>query len=278
MKKIIVLYHNECPDGFGAAWAAWKKFGAKAEYIGLNHSTPPPIEKLRGKILYFIDITYIGKDLDKVIKVAKDVTILDHHVSTKDEIKKAPHSIYAVNQSGAILAWRFFHPGKKDPYLLRCIETRDLWQWQVPHAEEILAALDVLPFDFKKWDRAVTDIENPNIRKKYIEKGRAIRAYEEKIAADLFKKVQPAIFEGHRAGVVNAPILHSEIGHLIYSNGYTIAIVWSHNGGQFRVSLRSNGKIDVSKIAQKYGGGGHKAAAGFRLDPNQTLPWKYIDK
>lgn len=276
MSKVIILYHNECSDGFGAAWAAWKKFGTKAEYIGLTHSTPPDLKKLRGKILYFVDITYVGKDLDAVMKVAKDITILDHHVSTKDEIKRAPHYVYAVDESGAGLSWRFFHPCKKDPYLLRCVEARDLWFWNVPHAEEILAAVDVLPFDFKKWDRAAKDLENLAIRKKYIEKGKSILAYEDKLATDLFLKTQPAIFDGHRVGVVNSPVLHSKIGTLIYSNGYDAAVIWSHQNGQIRVSMRSNGKVDVSKLAQKYGGGGHKAAAGFRLNPNQKLPWKYI--
>jgi phosphoesterase RecJ-like protein len=35
--------------------------------------------------------------------------------------------------------------------------------------------------------------------------------------------------------------------------------------GRIRLSLRSNGTVDVSKIAQKFGGGGHKAAAGTYL-------------
>ena len=37
------------------------------------------------------------------------------------------------------------------------------------------------------------------------------------------------------------------------------------NGG-FRCSLRSKGKVDVRKIAQKYGGGGHTLAAGVNLE------------
>ena len=36
--------------------------------------------------------------------------------------------------------------------------------------------------------------------------------------------------------------------------------------GGFRCSLRSKTGVDVRKIAQKYGGGGHKAAAGLNLD------------
>ena len=33
----------------------------------------------------------------------------------------------------------------------------------------------------------------------------------------------------------------------------------------FKVSLRSNGNVDVSKIAVYFGGGGHKKASGFTM-------------
>ncbi len=36
--------------------------------------------------------------------------------------------------------------------------------------------------------------------------------------------------------------------------------------GRIKVSLRSSGAVDVRKIATKFGGGGHKAAAGVHLD------------
>jgi len=35
--------------------------------------------------------------------------------------------------------------------------------------------------------------------------------------------------------------------------------------GQVKVSLRSRGAIDVCKIAEKFGGGGHTMAAGAHL-------------
>jgi len=43
--------------------------------------------------------------------------------------------------------------------------------------------------------------------------------------------------------------------------------------GEVRCSLRSKGKVNVSKIAQDFGGGGHTAAAGFKskLNLEQTL-------
>ncbi len=37
-------------------------------------------------------------------------------------------------------------------------------------------------------------------------------------------------------------------------------------GGRFRVSLRSKGKLDVARVAECFGGGGHQCASGCSLD------------
>jgi bifunctional oligoribonuclease and PAP phosphatase NrnA len=37
-------------------------------------------------------------------------------------------------------------------------------------------------------------------------------------------------------------------------------------GGRFRVSLRSKGKLDVARVAERFGGGGHECASGCSLD------------
>jgi phosphoesterase RecJ-like protein len=36
--------------------------------------------------------------------------------------------------------------------------------------------------------------------------------------------------------------------------------------GRIKVSLRSNGKVDVYEIAKSYGGGGHRMASGVSMD------------
>jgi phosphoesterase RecJ-like protein len=36
--------------------------------------------------------------------------------------------------------------------------------------------------------------------------------------------------------------------------------------GRVRVSLRSRGDVDVAKVAQELGGGGHRNAAGISFD------------
>jgi phosphoesterase RecJ-like protein len=41
-------------------------------------------------------------------------------------------------------------------------------------------------------------------------------------------------------------------------------------GGPIRVSLRSKGQVDVARLAEKFGGGGHARAAGLKIAG--TLP------
>ena len=40
----FILYHKNCPDGFGSALAAYSYFGNKAKYIPVNYHEPVPSE------------------------------------------------------------------------------------------------------------------------------------------------------------------------------------------------------------------------------------------
>lgn len=49
--------------------------------------------------------------------------------------------------------------------------------------------------------------------------------------------------------------------------------------GSFKGSLRSNNFVDVAKVAEKFGGGGHKRAAGFNADGElETIAKALIDE
>lgn len=50
------------------------------------------------------------------------------------------------------------------------------------------------------------------------------------------------------------------------AEGCEIAVSIREKGEKIKISLRSNGKYDVSQIAVEYGGGGHEMAAGITLD------------
>lgn len=275
MKSIIVLYHKDCHDGFGGAWSAWKKFGNKANYIGVEHQSQPP--KLKNKEIYLIDFCYSKKEImEKLLENNKKVAVIDHHISQKETIKISSEYIYNLNHSGSVLAWKYFHPKKTIPKLLLHIEDMDIWKFKLPKTTELMSALEIYDFNFKIWNKIADDFENKKTKEKYIAEGELILKYEQEIIDRLMKTADEANFKGYKTAIVNSPVLHSQIGNAFVKKGYSIAAIWSQKNGKRKISLRSNGKIDVSKIAKEFGGGGHKAAAGFSINTEKPLPWKIV--
>ncbi len=64
--------------------------------------------------------------------------------------------------------------------------------------------------------------------------------------------------DGDNSGFVNIPLAAKEVEAVIYMREVEPNI--------YRVSLRSKGDINVARVAEKFGGGGHKNAAGCRVE------------
>ena len=66
--------------------------------------------------------------------------------------------------------------------------------------------------------------------------------------------------DGDNNGFVNIPLAAKDV----------IATIYMREVGldDYRVSLRSKGDINVAKVAEGFGGGGHKNAAGLRIEGN----------
>lgn len=275
-KKIVVLYHKGCRDGFGAAWAAWKKFGARAEYFGVNHDKPPP-KNLQGKDAYLLDFSYPLHEVKKLLKIVKSLTAIDHHISVERSTKLAHHYSYDIKHSGAVLAWNYFHQNKKIPVLLKHIEDIDIWKMTMPSTRELMASLETYKLDFSLWNKIARDWENAQQRKRYLEEGLAILKYQNALVKKALKDAEEVKFFGHRALAVNFTLaLNSEIGDAVRKKGFPLGIIWQRREGRLIVSLRSTDKVDSSKIAMRFGGGGHKKASAFRLPSKEKLPWKKI--
>lgn len=275
-KDIVILYHADCNDGFGGAWAAWKKFGDEANYIPIEHQQPLP-KDLNGKQIFFIDIVPGEATLKKVIDDNISVVGIDHHKISQAKMHLFKEHSFDNNHSGAVLAWKYFHSEKPVPKLLLFIEDVDIWKWEYPETSRFIAALALYDYNFDSWNKISSDIKNPEKFKDYLSKGEIINIYIKRIANDLVKHAQKVNFEGYQvyAANVHHPI-KSFVGPVLREKYPPFAITWVQEGGIIHVSLRSDGSVDVSEIAKKYGGGGHKAAAGFSFPAGQEFPWKMI--
>ena len=257
----VVIYHADCTDGFGSAYSAWKLLGNRAEYYACKHGQTPP--NVKDKNVVILDFSFDNSTTKKMIEDANELLVIDHHKSAVVELHDISNTIFDMNKSGATLAWEFFHPGKEAPKFIQYITDRDLWKWELPYSKEFSAAFDMVPYDFEEFEK----FEDDSVFDDAVKRGSYILAYSKTVVKKVCDKAASRKIDGKEVLVVNSSHWMSEIGARLAPD-CDIAMIWyyDHNDKIIKVSLRAfHDKIDVSEVSKKYGGGGHKKAAGFTL-------------
>ena len=279
MKKVC-FYHAGCPDGFGAVWSVRRAWGDDGRYIGRSHDDPLPFDELEDKLVVFVDIAVDNQQLCRLSEVASHIILLDHHVSaqlryqsdleTVNRLEAEGHEIYFdLDHSGAVLAWNYFHPDEPTPELLDYVEDQDLWSWKLSGSEQVNAAIASYPREFDAWDilaeRSSEDLireGEPIVRSNKMEVRRAVQ------------KTQPMRIGEKRLEAVNATSNRSAIGHELAKRtafGAAWGCVYRISGDKVHATLYSIGDLDVSQVASRLGGGGHRNAAGFTVGLEEWL-------
>lgn len=298
--KPLVIYHADCTDGFGAAFAAWLKFGSDADYYAARYGDKD-LPDWQGREVYILDFSFPRVLMNDAFQFAKHVVWLDHHKTAFEmwigglfdgtEGRHEQHDqvrdiVLDFDKSGALLAWEHFHPGAAIPKLIQHIDDRDRWQFKLEGSRELHAALQSYkPWSFEQWKVLLNDWDLLHRNDLMLEGLAILRAQEQNIASMLKQARKCEIWrlkpgadiddEFRYPGLaVNAPIHVSEVGHELANQSGTYGLVW-YVGADKRVkcSLRSNGEYDVSGIARRFGGGGHRNAAGFETDISTLMGW-----
>jgi len=264
----LVLYHDDCIDGFGAAWAAWRRLGEKAGYAPVMHGNPPPA--VAGRHVHILDFSYPRDTLLKMAHEAASLEVVDHHKTAQENLKGLDFCIFDMDKCGAVLSWERFHPETPVPELLLHVQDKDLWQWRLPESREITCALRGHPFEFARWSEWADDW--PKWREVLLKEGVAILRYQEEVIRLAVETATEIDMAGHRVRVANSPILQSEIAGAL-AEGRPFGVAWYQVGERRYYSLRSrDGGIDVSEVARRFGGGGHARASGFSIDVGEREP------
>ena len=275
-KEIAVLYHGGCPDGFGGAYAAWKKFGDTAEYIPVKHGRPVP-EGLEGRKLYFVDFCYPQEIMDNIVKTVTSVVVLDHHLGNRDVVENISEHIFDEKRSGATIAWSYFHPDIPIPLLLKYVEDGDLYAFKLPDSRAVIAYTYAQPFHFDVWDMLAEKLENAAERSFLVERGKIYAEYLAILVEQLSNKATLVSFEGFECYLTTVPdMFASDVGNRLARIKPPVGIAVNFHGDVMNVSLRSDPSVDVSAIARKYGGNGHPQASAFRLKWGDPLPWTIL--
>jgi len=261
----LVIYHGPgCADGFCAAWIAWKTLNDSTKYVSAQYGAEPP--DALGRHVWILDFSYSRDTLERMAAEAKSLVVLDHHRTAQEALAGLPYAHFDMEKSGAMLTWEHFYPTETEPPLLvRYVQDRDLWAWKLESSRQISAAIASYPMEFPAWDRLSSRLnQDPE---SLIAGGQAILFYQNRLVESIAQHAREVEIGGHRVLAANTSVLFSEVaGHL--AEGRPFGAAWfQRQDGLFVYSLRSRaGGVDVSEIAKGYGGGGHRAAAGFQVE------------
>lgn len=268
----LILYHGRCADGFAAALAAWRFYGGNAECVGLSHGQVQSLDDLpalEGRAVYILDFSFAPELMRGIDERAAKLVMLDHHKSAAEQLTgfacRCGVVHFDMGKSGARLAWEFFFPDAPLPDLVRHVEDRDLWNWAFAQTAGYVAALDMEPFDFTRWQQ-IADF-SPEETAAFVARGEAMDEKFRNLAADVAGGAQPVTFNGEQGLMVNAPgAFHSLVGEMLSKQSGTFALMWIvGKDGKVKVGLRSQRGYDCSLLAVTMGGGGHAQACGFRM-------------
>lgn len=290
MNRDLCIYHGNCADGFGSAWAvreAYKTFnlGEEPEFFPAMYGKGE-IPNVDGRHVMMVDFSYRREVLLRLAERAKSILILDHHATSKNDLVDLPgnvHTVFDMERSGARITWDYYFKdsGIKPPELIRIIEDRDLWRFSLGerYTREVQAAVFSYPYDFEVWDTLMET--NPTLLR---QDGEAI---ERKHFKDINELLPTVTFirkvEGYDVPFANVPyFFSSDAGNMLckmFNPDLFSVCYWDLPTGR-QLSLRSvKGQgMDVEAIAKTIGkqpfavsGGGHKHAAGAVLTASHPL-------
>jgi uncharacterized protein len=259
--KIKLFYHGNCPDGFGSAWAFYQKYKDSIDYEKFFYGKK--INASKHDLIYFADCSVSLSKLNE-LRENCNVIIIDHHKTAIDELKDDPDFYYNINHSGCVLSWKFLFPNKPVPTLLKYIEDRDLWNWNLKNSQEILSYLDSFDFCFDTWSEIDNDLSDQIGTNRIVEIGSSILRYKEKLVKIFSRNTNEIKIRGYNGSIINAPFFQGEIADCFEDKDFVI--VYYKLKSHYKCSIRTNqNNVDVSLIAKHFGGGGHQKAAGFLI-------------
>lgn len=293
------FYHNDA-DGLCAAF--WVNsnvkindssyYDDKPEMYALDYRSNFPMSIIRSnEQIYMVDYSISTEEMVELLKITRNVTWIDHHKSSIEKYANFPQNIRGVRYDGiaaCMLTYCYLNHmtsgGEGDIKSFAVSMTE-----YAPMFTKLIADADVLKFNygddtryfFVAFNFANLEPDSPewsnftnydNYEEKLIEKGKIIEEYKKVWAKDYLKLGFETVIDGYKCFAINLGYSGIQFFDSLNERNYDIFICFVFDGNQYIVSMYSN-TVDVSLIAQKFGGGGHKMAAGFQC---KKLPFKRV--
>lgn len=261
------FYHRQDLDGQCSGAIIYDKYRSICDLIGINYGESFPWDTIKnGETIFIVDFSLPREEMQKLDSVAHFIWI-DHHDTAIQEMKGLDIKGIQRNGTGACaLVWEYEHTIPV-PEGVKLLAQYDVWNHTNPKTLPFQYAMG-LEYTFPDadiWESVFNSdsiwilkmVNNGKLLQKKIEKDNNsyVKAYGFKTE-----------FEGYSAIAVNRGMVNSKIFDSIEED-YDIMMTFAfHRDGNWKFSLYTDKDyIHCGEIAKKYGGGGHKQAAGFHL-------------
>ena len=301
---MICCYHID-NDGLCAGF--WvNRLGKRDEYEDcfyvINYGIDFPFDKVhKNEVVYIVDYSISPEEMDKLLEITPNVIWIDHHKTAIEKYANYDKEIAGLRYdgiAGCMLTYiylgcmchcdtkevtRDFDPemAKSAPMFTKLIADYDVWTFEygdlTRRFEKGLSLYDREPTS-EIWERLESECTIDDIiskKESYIihicDVGETIISYRRNLMKAICKsKGFETTIGGYKCFAVNNAMMSSDDFVIDNVDDYDLLVGFSFNGELWNYSLRSN-KIDCALLAQKFGGGGHKGAAGFNY---KTLVFK----
>lgn len=286
------IFHHNDMDGRSAAYIAYKFIKKyehlypdkeKIEFIELDYKKEIEIDKIKdNETVIIVDYSFTESTLPTLMAmIHKSNTLIwiDHHKSSVELINKYDElgymfrGIISDEMSGVALAYKYFYDlagndikFENMPYWIRLVSDYDTWKY-IYGDDTIYFKLGIdmnpcSPTD-KIWEQLSDSCLDIMYLNTTITNGRIIKGYIDKDNRSSLKRFGfESEFEGQKCYAINKTSNSWVFGDKIKE--YPFVMTFTFNGSDYTYSIYSEDKdTDCSKLAEKYGGGGHKGAAGF---------------
>lgn len=270
----MICFHHNDADGRCAGAIVYRKY-PWCRFVEMDYNKKIPFDMIfEEEGIWIVDFSFKPEDMERLCGITQDIVWIDHHKTILDHPYNKPNvkGIRNINQSGCYWAWGYIYPDEVTPCAVSLISDYDTWTLVMPDSKAFRFGLDL--YNHGPTDDIWYDLLNPLSELRVdviVEKGQTVLRFIDRFGQDYIKSYGFEIpdFEGFRCIAQGVYSFGSTFyGPLI--DEYDICIAFEWTGQNWIVGLYSI-KTDVSVIAKKYGGGGHKGAAGFVCD---ELPFK----
>ena len=261
----MICFHHDDLDGRCAAAIVLHAFpGGRSEEASYG-GKPVSIDKVKpGEKVFIVDFTFPQDVMMELLEKTTDITWIDHHLSAlRVEYPRKLAGILSTEKAACELTWNYLFPGRPLPEAVRLTGDKDVWAWKYGDDTAFFNE-GIRIFDHQPSAPLWKDLlgNDASVMADIKARGAICVRYRQTICADYVNRFAfETVIEGHRAIAVGLQMFGSEtFGERVKQ--YDLCLTYEFNGRQWVVSLFSE-TIDVCRIAEKHGGGGHRSAAGF---------------